>query len=248
MHVGMSQLRYERNELDAATQHLQLSRDLGEHAGLPQNRYRWRVAHGADPAGGRRSGRRARPARRGGAPVRGRLLPERPTGPGVAGAGVGRPGALGRGAGLGAGARSLRRGRAQLPARVRAPHPRPGAAGPVRGGPRRGVARRRRPTPGAPPASGGGGEADREPARDPGAAVPRPPGARRPPGRAGLAAAGADAGRAGGLRPDLRGRGPADGLPAARRPRSRASAGAMSVGSWPLHHDRERQPARPTRA
>jgi LuxR family transcriptional regulator, maltose regulon positive regulatory protein len=44
MHVGMSQLLYERNELDAAMQHLLTSRELGEHAGLPKNRYRWRVA------------------------------------------------------------------------------------------------------------------------------------------------------------------------------------------------------------
>jgi LuxR family maltose regulon positive regulatory protein len=44
MHVGMSQLCYERNELAAAMQHLLTSRELGEHAGLPKNRYRWRVA------------------------------------------------------------------------------------------------------------------------------------------------------------------------------------------------------------
>ena len=44
MHVGISQLCYERNELDAAMQHLLTSRELGEHAGLPKNRYRWRVA------------------------------------------------------------------------------------------------------------------------------------------------------------------------------------------------------------
>ena len=44
MHVGMSQLCYERNDLDAALQHLRTSRELGEHAGLPPNRYRWRVA------------------------------------------------------------------------------------------------------------------------------------------------------------------------------------------------------------
>jgi LuxR family maltose regulon positive regulatory protein len=44
MHVGISQLRYERNDLDDAMQHLRMSRDLGEHAGFPQNRYRWRVA------------------------------------------------------------------------------------------------------------------------------------------------------------------------------------------------------------
>ena len=44
MHVGMGQLCYERNELDAAMQHLLTSRELGEHAGLPKNRYRWRIA------------------------------------------------------------------------------------------------------------------------------------------------------------------------------------------------------------
>ena len=44
MHVGMSQLCCESNDLDAATQHLLSSRELGEHAGLPKNRYRWRVA------------------------------------------------------------------------------------------------------------------------------------------------------------------------------------------------------------
>jgi len=44
MHVGMSELLRERNDLDAAQQHLQTSTELGEHAGLPQNPYRSRVA------------------------------------------------------------------------------------------------------------------------------------------------------------------------------------------------------------
>ena len=44
MHVGLSNLLRERNELDAATEHLQRSRDLGEHMGLPQTPYRWCVA------------------------------------------------------------------------------------------------------------------------------------------------------------------------------------------------------------
>ena len=44
MYVGMSELHRERNDLDAATQHLLRSKELGEHAGFPQNRYRWRVA------------------------------------------------------------------------------------------------------------------------------------------------------------------------------------------------------------
>ena len=44
MYVGMSELLRERNELDAATQHLLRSKELGELIGLPQNRYRWHVA------------------------------------------------------------------------------------------------------------------------------------------------------------------------------------------------------------
>jgi len=44
MHVGMSELLRERNHLDSARAHLRESSELGEHAGLPQNRYRWRVA------------------------------------------------------------------------------------------------------------------------------------------------------------------------------------------------------------
>ncbi|HEY0736915.1 MAG TPA: LuxR C-terminal-related transcriptional regulator [Herpetosiphonaceae bacterium] len=44
IYVGMSGLARERNDLQSATQHLLRSKDLGEHAGFPQNRYRWRVA------------------------------------------------------------------------------------------------------------------------------------------------------------------------------------------------------------
>jgi LuxR family maltose regulon positive regulatory protein len=44
MHVGVAELLRERNELDAALDHLHASEGLGEHAGLPQNAYRWRVA------------------------------------------------------------------------------------------------------------------------------------------------------------------------------------------------------------
>ena len=44
MYVGMSELHRERNDLHAATQHLLTSQELGEHTGLPQNPYRWRVA------------------------------------------------------------------------------------------------------------------------------------------------------------------------------------------------------------
>jgi LuxR family maltose regulon positive regulatory protein len=44
MYVGMSELHRERNDLPAATQNLLRSQELGEHTGLPQNPYRWRVA------------------------------------------------------------------------------------------------------------------------------------------------------------------------------------------------------------
>ena len=44
MYVGMSEVHRERDDLPAATEHLLRSQELGEHNGLPQNRYRWRVA------------------------------------------------------------------------------------------------------------------------------------------------------------------------------------------------------------
>lgn len=44
MYVGMSELHYEHNDLEIATHLLLKSQELGEHAGFPQNRYRWRVA------------------------------------------------------------------------------------------------------------------------------------------------------------------------------------------------------------
>jgi len=44
MHVGMSSLHYEHNDLETATQCLLTSQALGEIAGLPQNPYRWCAA------------------------------------------------------------------------------------------------------------------------------------------------------------------------------------------------------------
>lgn len=44
MYVGMSQIHRERDDLPGATADLLRSQELGEHTGLPQNRYRWRVA------------------------------------------------------------------------------------------------------------------------------------------------------------------------------------------------------------
>jgi LuxR family maltose regulon positive regulatory protein len=44
MHVGLADVLLERDDLPAATQQLTRSQQLGEHSGLPQNAYRWRVA------------------------------------------------------------------------------------------------------------------------------------------------------------------------------------------------------------
>jgi LuxR family maltose regulon positive regulatory protein len=44
MYVGMCNLHYEHNELEAAIHCLLTSQSLGELAGLPQNPYRWRAA------------------------------------------------------------------------------------------------------------------------------------------------------------------------------------------------------------
>jgi LuxR family transcriptional regulator, maltose regulon positive regulatory protein len=44
MYVGLSALYFERNDLKAAGEHLQRSKELGDFAGLPQNPYRWCVA------------------------------------------------------------------------------------------------------------------------------------------------------------------------------------------------------------
>jgi LuxR family maltose regulon positive regulatory protein len=44
MHVGMAEVHRERGDLPAAREHLARSQELGEHAALPQNQYRWRVA------------------------------------------------------------------------------------------------------------------------------------------------------------------------------------------------------------
>jgi LuxR family transcriptional regulator, maltose regulon positive regulatory protein len=43
MHVGMAEVLIERNDLEAAGEHLVASQELGEHAGLAQSPYRWRV-------------------------------------------------------------------------------------------------------------------------------------------------------------------------------------------------------------
>ncbi|MDQ3458331.1 MAG: LuxR C-terminal-related transcriptional regulator [Deinococcota bacterium] len=44
LYVGMSELRREHNDLEAASQYLLKSKELGAHNGLSENRYRWHVA------------------------------------------------------------------------------------------------------------------------------------------------------------------------------------------------------------
>jgi LuxR family maltose regulon positive regulatory protein len=44
MHVGLSLLAIEHDDLATAAEHLGSSAELGEHMGLPQHPYRWRVA------------------------------------------------------------------------------------------------------------------------------------------------------------------------------------------------------------
>ncbi len=44
LYVGLSELHRERGDLEAAKQHLLSSKELGEHFGLPETRYRWYVA------------------------------------------------------------------------------------------------------------------------------------------------------------------------------------------------------------
>jgi LuxR family maltose regulon positive regulatory protein len=57
MHVGMSERFLERDDIDAAVQHLAISKEMGAHLGSRQNPYRWCVAMAriraaaGDPAG-----------------------------------------------------------------------------------------------------------------------------------------------------------------------------------------------------
>ena len=62
MHVGMSELYRERDDLSTATQHLLRSKELGELAGLPQIPVSLARCYGSNPASPGRSGWCSRPA------------------------------------------------------------------------------------------------------------------------------------------------------------------------------------------
>ena len=175
MHVGMSERFLERDDLDAAVQHLVISKEMGEHLGSRQNPYRWCVAMARTRAVDGDPAACARPARRRGAPVCRRLLPEDPADRRVEGTRLDRSGTVGRSARLGAAGRPVGRGRAGLRPYVRAHHPRAAPAG-------RGEAGRSRPdadagvgTPGPSARGGSRGREDGRRHRDPAAAGARPP-------------------------------------------------------------------------
>ena len=203
---------------------------------------------GSAPRGGGRPGGRSRPAGRGRAPVHQDALAGRASHSGSEGPDLGCAGQGGRSTGVGARTRPVRRRRSQLPARVRAHHAGEGAHRPVR---ERAGGRCASTTPSrllerllhAAEARRQDGERD----RDPGVAGARSPGARRHV--LGPRAAGARPvpGRTGGLRPGLRGRGPADGPPApgSRFPRGGAGQREAVVGGLPVGRARRADPPEP---
>ncbi len=155
MHVGMSELCRERNDLEAASRHLLTGRELGDENGMPQYPYRSRVAAArirqaeGDLDGALELLDEAEPL------YASNFSPDvRPVGR-RQGEGVDRPGEPVGGVGLGAGAWRRGRGRAQLPARVRARHAGKAAPGAGTAGPRRRQDRRGGRAHGAPAGSGG---------------------------------------------------------------------------------------------
>ena len=203
MHVGMRRVLRERNDLAAAVQHLRTSKELGEPAGLPQNRYRWRVAMaGVREAEGDLDGAvdLLNEAQR---VYVSDFSPEVRPIPALRARVWIRQGRLGDAAGW-VRERDLSVDEDLTYLREFEHHPRQSAPGPVPDRARRGRSSRRNETPGAPAASGGRREAERERSGDRGAAGACPPGARRHACSAGLTATRTDVGRARGLRPTLR--------------------------------------------
>ena len=126
MHVGLSAIACERNDLTSALEHLRASAELGEDNGLPQNPYRSKVALArvrqaeGDPRG------RHRPARGGCTDLLRRLLAGRPPDRGDQGTAAEPRGSRRRSAGVGERSGPVDRGCRDVPAGVRARHPRAG--------------------------------------------------------------------------------------------------------------------------
>ena len=194
MYVGMSEIYRERDDLRAGTQQLLRSQELGEHMGLPQNRYRWRVAMA-----------RIRQAEGdlGGALdlldeaerlYVGDFFPNVRPVPAWQARVRAAQGEWGEALGWAREQGLSVDDDLSLPARVRAHHPSQGALGPVHGRAGRRLHSRGDPALGAPPASGGRGGEDGQRHRDPSAAGAGPPDARRHPRCAWVAATRGDAG------------------------------------------------------
>ena len=215
MHVGISRIACERNDLAAATHHLRHAQELGEHTWLPQNPYRWGVAMaGVREAEGDLAGALGLLEEALGVYM-GDFSPKRAADPGAAGTRAGGAGSRARGPGVGARAGPVGRRRPVLPARVRARHPGQGPSRPGQGPARRRPDARCGPAPGAPARGGRSRGADGNDHRDPGTAGAHQPRPRERPGCAGGAGARADPGRTGGVRPRVRRSGTSDGVAAA---------------------------------
>ena len=102
MYVGMSELYRERNDLDAATQQLLRSQELGETRWSTEKSVSLAGGNGSNSTSPGRSGRCARPPPRGRAPVCEWLFPQCASCCGVEDTRVGRAGQVGRSFQLGA--------------------------------------------------------------------------------------------------------------------------------------------------
>ncbi len=101
LHLRLSELYREQNNLNAAQEHLLKSEELGEQAASPHWAYRLCRAQARVMTVPGKIGRRARTAGSGRTPLRQNPRPRRATGRSVEGAAMDRPGQVGRSPGLG---------------------------------------------------------------------------------------------------------------------------------------------------